>query len=184
MWHYVQNNQAYGPVDTAVVQGLLKAGSLSLDALVWKEGMSGWLPARTIPDFAAVAPAGTAPPPIPPLTMPPRSTPPPLPGDTDDIDRNRIFAVLGYFGILFVVPLLAAPRSRFARYHANQGIILFIAMCVAVAGPLVPFVGLILIPVHLILWLALFVLFVMGIVHAAAGEYKPLPVIGNFQILS
>ena len=44
----------------------------------------------------------------------------------DDISKNRAFAILAYIGLLFLVPLLAAPNSPFARYHTNQGLLLFI----------------------------------------------------------
>ena len=35
-------------------------------------------------------------------------------------------AVLAYFGILVLIPILAAKESKFARFHANQGLILLI----------------------------------------------------------
>lgn len=39
-------------------------------------------------------------------------------------DQNdKIFGVLAYIGILWLVPLLAAPKSKFAKYHANQGLV-------------------------------------------------------------
>ena len=63
---------------------------------------------------------GNAPPPI---TPAPASAADPT---RADIEQNKVFAILAYLGILFLVPLLAAPQSPFARYHTNQGIILFI----------------------------------------------------------
>lgn len=47
--------------------------------------------------------------------------------DSKDITDNKVMAVLAYIGILFLIPLLAAPNSRFARFHANQGLVLFLA---------------------------------------------------------
>ena len=43
-----------------------------------------------------------------------------------DIESNKVYALLSYIGILFLVPIIAAPKSKFARYHANQGLTLFI----------------------------------------------------------
>ena len=44
--------------------------------------------------------------------------------DNQDIQNNKIMAILSYFGILVLVPILAAKESKFARFHANQGLIL------------------------------------------------------------
>ena len=40
--------------------------------------------------------------------------------DPQDINDNKGMSVLAYIGILFLIPLLACPNSRFARYHTNQ----------------------------------------------------------------
>ena len=47
--------------------------------------------------------------------------------DQQDIESNKIMAVLSYLGILWLIPMLAAKESKFAQYHVNQGIILTIA---------------------------------------------------------
>ena len=44
---------------------------------------------------------------------------------------NRILSALSYFGILFVLPYLICQNDSFARFHAKQGMILFIASIVA-----------------------------------------------------
>lgn len=46
--------------------------------------------------------------------------------DPQDINANKGMSVLAYIGILFLVPLLACPNSRFARFHTNQGLVLFL----------------------------------------------------------
>ena len=43
-----------------------------------------------------------------------------------DIANNKAMAILAYLGILVLVPIFAANNSPFARYHANQGLILLI----------------------------------------------------------
>jgi uncharacterized membrane protein len=103
--------------------------------------------------------------------------------DAADIQANKGMAVLAYLGILVLVPLLAAPKSRFARYHANQGLVLCIAeiaisIVVSILSAIVPFFG--------ILGLAnvaLLVLAIMGIINAAKGLAVPLPLIGTITIL-
>jgi len=159
------------------------------DTLVWKEGMANWAPAGTLPEFAKPTP-GNAPPP--PLPSGPGGPPPIFPvGPTNpeaaDIEKNKIFAVLAYIGILFLVPLLAAPQSKFARFHTNQGIVLFIAHVIAWPASfllgLFPLVGCLAIPLGVAVVVGLFVLMILGIVNAASGQYKPLPLIGHFELL-
>jgi uncharacterized membrane protein len=58
----------------------------------------------------------------------------------EDINENKTMAILAY--ILFFVPLLAARESKFAMYHANQGLVLFLAaMAVNLIGSLIPVIG-------------------------------------------
>ena len=47
--------------------------------------------------------------------------------DKNDIEQNRVMAILAYLGILVIIPIAAAKNSKFATYHANQGLILLIA---------------------------------------------------------
>lgn len=47
--------------------------------------------------------------------------------NTEDVNGNKVFGILAYIGILFLVPLFAAKDSQYARFHTNQGLVLFIA---------------------------------------------------------
>lgn len=104
--------------------------------------------------------------------------------DPQDIQNNKVMALLAYLGFLFLIPLLAAPNSRFARFHANQGIVLFIfgaiASIIAGATCLIPFVGWI---IGGILGIFELVLMILGIVNAVNGQAKQLPLIGGITIL-
>jgi uncharacterized membrane protein len=206
VWHYAQNEKPCGPVDTAVLQELFRSRAgyspLPADTLVWKEGMANWAPANTIPELAAMFSASSAPPPlpgpqsgVPPLSdfAPPRN-PPPLISSASasaadparaDIEQNKVFAVLAYLGILFLVPLLAAPNSPYARYHTNQGIVLFItALIVHFASIMLAIftfgLGFLVWPAA---WVLIIVFVILGIVNAASGQCKPLPLIGHFQLM-
>lgn len=103
----------------------------------------------------------------------------------EDIDKNKVMGVLAYLGLLVLVPLLAAKDSKFARFHSNQGLVLLIAevICSVLSGilSLIPF-WLIRLPIYLV-QIALFVLAIIGIVNAAGGKAKELPVIGKITIL-
>ena len=100
--------------------------------------------------------------------------------DKKDIEDNKLMGVLAYIGILFLVPLFAAKDSKFAKFHTNQGILLFI---VGVAGAIVgllPIIGWILAP---IISLATLALTILGIVNVCQGKAKELPIIGKYKIL-
>lgn len=111
------------------------------------------------------------------------SVPPvaPVPqADKVDVEKNKAMAVLAYF--IFFIPLLAAKDSKFAMYHANQGLLLFLsALAVNMVGGVIPIIG----------WFLIFplgnlfcvVLFILGIINASKGEMKPLPLIGGISIL-
>lgn len=110
-----------------------------------------------------------------------------------DIDQNKIMGILSYFGILVLIPIFAAKESPFARFHANQGLVLLVAgILVGMATSLVGMLfGLIHIDVLTALWnivswlirVAMFALMILGIVNAASGKAKELPLVGNFRIL-
>ena len=46
--------------------------------------------------------------------------------DPRDIQENRGWGILSYFGFLVLIPIFAARNSYFARFHANQGLVLFL----------------------------------------------------------
>ena len=104
--------------------------------------------------------------------------------DAKDVADNKIFAILAYFGILFLVPLFAAKESPFARFHANQGLILFLAeIALWIAGIILLFVPYIGGFISLLLYLGIAVLAILGIINAAKGEMKELPLIGSIQLI-
>src|ERR1700754_1359030 len=65
--------------------------------------------------------------------------------DPADVEKNKVFALLSYLGILWLVPLLAAKESPFCKFHCNQGIVLSIATFVIYFGVMIlnfiPYVG-------------------------------------------
>ncbi|TQS75088.1 hypothetical protein DX933_08870 [Ornithinibacillus gellani] len=101
----------------------------------------------------------------------------------DDVQKNKGMAILAYIGLLFIVPLLAAKESKYAMYHVNQGIILSLfGIGLYVVGTILPVIGwLLILPVVSIAWL---VMAILGILNAANGKEKPLPIIGKYKIIS
>jgi uncharacterized membrane protein len=184
-WKYILNGQTFGPVELTTLQSFIDNGTLSRETLVQREGSSEWVPAHSVPDlnFQEKAQPGT----VPPLSqIPPQTGEGGVP-EAEDIEKNKVFAILAYLGILFIVPLLAAPNSKFARYHANQGLVLFLATVILSVGSfvlaMIPIIGCVMAIAPLMIGVGAVVLMVLGIVNAAGGQYKPLPLIGHFQIL-
>jgi uncharacterized membrane protein len=106
--------------------------------------------------------------------------------EAKDVADNKVFAILAYFGILFLIPLLAAKESPFARFHTNQGLILFlvyIAVIIIMTVLSIIGSGVLMGLISVLLYLGLFVLCILGVVNAARGEKKELPLIGTFRLI-
>lgn len=127
-------------------------------------------------------------------------TPPPAPTgndytmqfDPNDVQQNKVLALFAYLEILFLIPLLAAPNSPYARFHANQGLVLFLTSIISgvVMGVLaviliwIPVAGVILIAVlGAAISICMFIFMILGIVNAVTGKAKELPIIGKIRIL-
>lgn len=100
--------------------------------------------------------------------------------DPQDIEKNKAYAVLAYIGLLFLVPLLAAKDSPYARFHTNQGLVLFLLEVALNIVWVVPVLGWI---AGVVGWIAVVVFAIMGIINAAQGECKPLPIIGEIELI-
>ena len=88
-------------------------------------------------------------------------------------EPNKLFAVLSYINILFVLPYLLCRDDEFAMFHARQGMILFIVIAVAtLLGSLLNLGWIVqLLGIYFIL---------KGAGNAANGKMEPLPYIGGF----
>ncbi len=123
--------------------------------------------------------------------------------EEEDIRENKLIAVLAYLNVLVLVPILAGRKSPFARYHAKQGLALFITEMLlhftygTLKSVLSPFVSHITVKVgygsynwlEIVLTMlgvvafAYLVFAVIGIIRVVRGEAKPLPLIGSLPFL-
>lgn len=121
--------------------------------------------------------------------------------DPKDVEVNKIYGILAYLGFLVIVPILLAKESAYAKFHSNQGLILFIVevginiggrvlMVILGIFTMIPLVGwlfgIIATIMSIVIWLAriaTLVFAIMGIINAVKGEAKELPIIGKFQLL-
>jgi uncharacterized membrane protein len=112
----------------------------------------------------------------------------------EQINEGKSIAWLAYLWILFLVPLLAQPENPFSRYHARQGLMLFLfdlalgvvwlilwgisAAIVAVtyggAFFCIPLVA----AIMGILYVLTFVLAIIGIIQSVTGKFWRMPVFG------
>lgn len=118
----------------------------------------------------------------------------------NDIADNKVMGILSYIGFLWLIPLFAAQNSKFSKFHANQGLLLFI--CEAAYGIIsIVLQAVIKIPVYVwgyytgsytpgwltailsLLGLVFTAAAVLGIINAAQGKAKELPLIGKFRII-
>ncbi len=111
--------------------------------------------------------------------------------DPQDIEQNKVMAILAYLGILVLVPIFGASQSKFARFHANQGLLLCIAS-IAFYVVYIIFVNILMAiswklmfiaTLFSLLGIVFLVLAIIGIINAANGKAKELPVIGKYRIL-
>lgn len=106
----------------------------------------------------------------------PAENPVPQAGGDKDIEENKAIAVLSYIGILCLVPLLAKKESRFAQFHAKQGLVLFIVEVVVYIISIIPIIGWL---IGIIGTLIFIVISVIGIIKVLNGEYWEMPLIAD-----
>lgn len=112
--------------------------------------------------------------------------------DAQDAQDAKVWSILAYFGILFFLPLVGVPNSAYGKFYANQGLILLIfdvvlsvaSWIVQAVLEMIPIIGGILSGlVQLAVSVCVIALFVFGVVQAAQGKAKTLPVIGKFHLI-
>ena len=97
----------------------------------------------------------------------------------EDIEKGKTMAGLSY--LLFFLPLVACPESKYAKFHANQSLLLLITAIVGdVILGVIPVVGWMLMPIFGVVVLALGII---GLINGFGGKAKRLPLIGRFTIL-
>lgn len=126
-----------------------------------------------------------------------------------DVQDSKSIAWIAYLGILFFIPIVVKPTSKYSRFHANQGLLflIFYAAVVIVWRIISALLFLIKIPVtygtyftrtvyetplaiviitniiFAIIGLVIVAVAALGIYNAATGKAKELPLIGKFRIL-
>lgn len=141
-------------------------------------------------------------------TEPTLQQPPPLAFDTNSdfaTSEDKIMGALAYWGILILVPVIAG-KSKFVKFHVGQGVrALICTFVLPIAAVIIQaikagvvlmggdgvsltlsLIGIILNIISYILLLITtfvpFICMICGIVNAAKGRMKPLPLIGKIGL--
>jgi uncharacterized membrane protein len=84
-------------------------------------------------------------------------------------------AVISYIGPLCLIPYLTKEKDEFVKFHAKQGLVLFILEIITSAiSWFFPFLSYLMNLVSLV-W---FVLIIIGIINVVNKQKKQLPIIG------
>lgn len=108
---------------------------------------------------------------------------------SDTVSEFKLYGILGYvLPFLFFLPLLNEPSksNAFARFHANQQLVLLISWVgleIVLNNFLYSIIGTGVYMLMSLVHLALLVLVIMGIIAVVQGEMKELPLIGTLKIL-
>ncbi|OGY89962.1 MAG: hypothetical protein A2927_02685 [Candidatus Komeilibacteria bacterium RIFCSPLOWO2_01_FULL_45_10] len=95
------------------------------------------------------------------------------PESNRDIEENKILAAVGYVWILCLVPLFLKRNSRFAQFHAKQGLVLFILEVIGWLIFWIPLIG-------WVLFIYVIIMAVMGIMNSLQGNWWEMPVLGKY----
>jgi uncharacterized membrane protein len=134
-------------------------------------------------------------------------TPPVVPGrptqgDIRDAQDNKVMAILAYFGFLALIPWFGAPNSPFARFHARQGMKLFV---IEIGYGILSFLLSLIKTTHtaniwgiaaytykatpgiilFLIWLIgipIAILAIIGIINAAQGKFKAPPLLDKIPL--
>lgn len=110
----------------------------------------------------------------------------------EDVEKNKPMAILAYLSWLVLIPVFFAKKSKFARYHANQGLVIAIAetvyalitkLVVEIVWSFSVKMGVLFETTMGLCNIVFITLTVIGIVNAVRGEMKELPTFGKIKIL-
>lgn len=91
-------------------------------------------------------------------------------------EESNLIAILSYFSLLFLIPMLVVKDDPFVQFHAKQGLVLFIFEAATAIFMAIPIIGWFGAPVLYIFWL---ILSIIGIINVVRNKKERLPLIGQ-----
>lgn len=104
-----------------------------------------------------------------------------------EIEDGKLMAILAY--IIFLIPIFAARDKKYAMFHTEQALVLIIAIIIVEIAFTILSIILSKISsaiacgfsiISILIWLAFLILWILGLINAATGKLKELPVIGEY----
>lgn len=106
--------------------------------------------------------------------------------NTSNSSEDKAVAILSYItliGFIIAIVLHGNNKTRLGSFHLKQalGLMLFsIGVWFAfIIIAFIPLINMLLFLIAPLTWLGILVLIIMGIINAANGEMKPLPLVGT-----
>jgi len=110
---------------------------------------------------------------------------------SNEVEEGKVCAILAWIfpiGLIWYFVDEKMKKNSFAKFHVQQSLTLaIIAIALSVISMFVGMLGLVLLPIAgillLVIWavnIALFVLWIIGIIGAINGTQKELPIVGQY----
>jgi fumarate reductase subunit D len=90
------------------------------------------------------------------------------------IKDGKFFAVIGYFTVLCLVPLLLKRNNEFAQFHGRQALVLFIFELAASMLKVVPVLGDI---IFTLAWVTFGLVSLFAVVKVLSNKYWRMPIV-------
>ncbi|HZP67968.1 MAG TPA: GYF domain-containing protein [Rudaea sp.] len=123
-WFYADaQNQQQGPVAASWLAQAYRSGTVKPETLVWRDGLSGWVPLRQVAAQLGIIIVGAAPPPLPAGSGPTRIVKP----TSSSSSAVVVVVVLLLGGIVFLSILAAIALPAYQDYTIRAKIIVAVA---------------------------------------------------------
>jgi len=91
---------------------------------------------------------------------------------------SKAIGILSYLGLLWIIAyiLYGNNKTEYNIFHLRQGLGLFIIGIINYIIGYLPFIGWI----SFFIWIVILIFMIMGVINAANGQQKELPIVGEF----
>ena len=136
-WYYGENGEQRGPVEEHELRGLIAAGKVGSDTIIWREGMEGWKKLSEVPEWSSqlVAPQQQVASPYQAPAAGSYGSYPVAPSNGNSIASlvcGIVSLCLCYFGIVVAIP--AVICGHLALKQINQSAVPMGGRGMAIAG--------------------------------------------------
>lgn len=108
----------------------------------------------------------------------------PTPVTPAPVAEDRTTAIVAYLtliGFIVAVILHGNRKTRLGAYHLRQALGLTLTAIAAMVASailgLIPFIGWV---TDVVIWVGIFVMWLLGLIAAASGQLKPVPLLGEY----